>query len=113
MIGINKKLVLFLFCFLLIVKFVYSAENYKNFNTAIYCRVYEVQKMKDLNFSSSNAGDYIDELENTPAYKRKKVKIDQVKHSEETKVSQYSLINDQDRHVKLSKDNPYLHDAID
>ncbi|MBN2274038.1 MAG: cell division protein FtsZ [Bacteroidales bacterium] len=71
------------------------------------------ERMKDLNFSSSNTGDYIDEMENTPAYKRKKVKMDQVKHSEETKVSQYSLINDQDHHVKLSKDNPYLHDAID
>ena len=61
----------------------------------------------------STTADYIDELENTPAYKRKKVKIEQVKHSEETKVSQYSLKNDQDNQVKLSKDNPYLHDAID
>ena len=71
------------------------------------------ERIKELNISPSGTGDYIDELENTPAYKRKKVKIEQVKHSEETKVSQYSLVNDQDHQVKLSKDNPYLHDAID
>ncbi|MBN1416759.1 MAG: cell division protein FtsZ [Bacteroidales bacterium] len=71
------------------------------------------ERLKELNISPSATGDYIDELENTPAYKRKKVKIEQVKHSEETKVSQYSLVNDQERQVKLSKDNPYLHDAID
>jgi cell division protein FtsZ len=71
------------------------------------------ERMKELNLAPAPQGDYIDELENTPAYKRKKVKIEQVKHSEETKVSQYSLVNDQDHQVKLSKDNPYLHDAID
>ncbi len=71
------------------------------------------QQIKELNIKQTDSDDYIDELENTPAYKRKKVKIEQVKHSDEVKVSQYSLINDQDHHVKLSKDNPYLHDAID
>lgn len=72
------------------------------------------EKRKELNqIPSAATGDYIDELENTPAYKRKKVKIEQVKHSEETKVSQYSLVNDQDHQVKLSKENPYLHDAVD
>jgi cell division protein FtsZ len=71
------------------------------------------ERMKDLNLPPSGAGDYIEELENTPAYKRKKVKIEQVKHSEETKISEYSLVNDQDNKVKLSKGNPYLHDAID
>jgi cell division protein FtsZ len=71
------------------------------------------RRIKELNISQTGTDDYIDELENTPAYKRKKVKIEQVKHSDEVKVSQYSLINDQDHQVKLSKDNPYLHDAID
>lgn len=71
------------------------------------------QRIKELNINQADTDDYIDELENTPAYKRKKVKIEQVKHSDEVKVSQYSLINDQDHQVKLSKDNPYLHDAID
>jgi cell division protein FtsZ len=71
------------------------------------------ERMKELSVPSANSGDIIDELENTPAYKRKKVKIDQVKHSEETKVSQYSLVNDQDHQIKLSRENPYLHDAID
>ncbi len=71
------------------------------------------QRIKELNINQADTDDYIDELENTPAYKRKKVKIEQVKHSDEVKVSQYSLVNDQDHQVKLSKDNPYLHDAID
>ena len=71
------------------------------------------ERMKEINIPSSSTVDYIEELENTPAYKRKKVKIEQVKHSEETKISEYSLVNDKDNKVKLSKDNPYLHDAID
>ena len=71
------------------------------------------ERMKEIAGTSSNSGDIIDELENTPAYKRKKVKIEEVKHSEETKVSQYSLVNDKDHQIKLSKENPYLHDAID
>ena len=45
------------------------------------------ERMKEIAGTSSNTGDIIDELENTPAYKRKKVKIEEVKHSEETKVS--------------------------
>jgi cell division protein FtsZ len=71
------------------------------------------ERMKEIAGTSSNAGDIIDELENTPAYKRKKVKIEEVKHSEETKISEYSLVNDKDHQIKLSKENPYLHDAID
>jgi len=71
------------------------------------------ERMKEIAGTSSNTGDIIDELENTPAYKRKKVKIEEVKHSEETKVSEYSLVNDKDHQIKLSKENPYLHDAID
>ncbi len=71
------------------------------------------QRIKELNIPQTDTDDYIDELENTPAYKRKKVKIEQVKHSDEVKISQYSLINEHDHQVKLSKENPYLHDAID
>lgn len=54
----------------------------------------------------------IDELENTPAFKRKQIQIDNQKYSDETKISKYTLSDDEES-VKLSKQNPYLHGAVD
>jgi cell division protein FtsZ len=55
----------------------------------------------------------IDELENTPAFKRKQIQLDPQKHSDESKISRYSLTDDENSQVKLSKENPYLHGAVD
>jgi hypothetical protein len=38
------------FLFLMVMAFSIKSESYKNFNAAIYARVYEVQKMDDLNW---------------------------------------------------------------
>jgi cell division protein FtsZ len=55
----------------------------------------------------------IDELENEPAYVRKKIKLDDVTHSKESNVSKYSLSEDEDKNTKLRDDNAYLHDNVD
>jgi cell division protein FtsZ len=55
----------------------------------------------------------IDELENTPAFKRKQIQIDPQKFSDETKISRYSLSDDEKSQVKLSKENSYLNGAVD
>ncbi len=55
----------------------------------------------------------IDDLENEPAYVRKKVRLDDVTHSKETNVSKYSLSEDEDKNAKLRDDNAYLHDNVD
>ena len=55
----------------------------------------------------------IDELENEPAYVRKKIKIDDVTYSKESNVSKYSLSEDEENNPKLKDNNSYLHDNVD
>ncbi len=71
------------------------------------------EELKDLKNGASPSEEDIEELENTPAFKRKQLKIEMPKHSDETKISRYSLSDDDEEQVKLSKDNPYLHGAVD
>jgi cell division protein FtsZ len=71
------------------------------------------EELKELKQGNHHSDQEIDELENTPAFKRKQIQIDPRKHSSETKVSQYSLSDDADSKVKFSKENPFLFGAVD
>jgi cell division protein FtsZ len=79
-------------------------------------RVHNIRKtherLKELRFSNPENNNYIDALENEPAYVRKKIPIKKDKPSEETEISKYSL-TDEENGSKLSKNNPYLHDKVD
>ncbi len=55
----------------------------------------------------------IEELENEPAYLRKNIQLDNVKHSEESKISKFTLSDDPENQLKISPENPYLHDNVD
>lgn len=69
-------------------------------------------ELKDLKQGGRPTDREIEELENTPAFKRKQIQIDNQKYSDESKISKYTLTDD-DESVKLSKQNPYLHGAVD
>jgi len=71
------------------------------------------EELRELKGCNSEDNRDIEELENTPAYKRKQLQIEMPKHSDETKISRYSLSDDDESNVKLSKENPYLHGAVD
>jgi len=71
------------------------------------------EELKELKQGARQTDREIDELENTPAFKRKQLQIDPQKCTEETKVSQYSLSDDDSSQVKLSKENPFLFGAVD
>jgi cell division protein FtsZ len=71
------------------------------------------EELKELKQGTRQTDREIDEMENTPAFKRKQLQIDPQKYSEETKVSRYSLSDDEDSQVKLSKENSFLHGAVD
>jgi cell division protein FtsZ len=69
---------------------------------------------KELRYKTQDNKLNIDELENEPAYMRKKIPIDtDKKHSEDTDISRFSLEDDGDNNIKLSDKNPYLHDNVD
>jgi cell division protein FtsZ len=57
--------------------------------------------------------DNIDELEDEPAYIRKKIKLDKEKKSSVSRVSRYSLTEDDEKNIELNDDNAYLHDNVD
>jgi cell division protein FtsZ len=73
------------------------------------------EKLRDQGALTGQPNDQIEELENVPAYVRKKIPIEQKKHSEDQEVSRYRL-TDEDKDEegpKLRPDNSYLHDNVD
>jgi len=74
------------------------------------------EKLKERGYLSNSGDDEIEELENVPAYVRKKIPIDQQKHSDDQEVSRYRLTDDagdDEGGPKLRPDNSYLHDNVD
>jgi cell division protein FtsZ len=73
------------------------------------------EKMRDRALLTGQGDDEIEELENIPAYVRKKIILDQRKPSEDEEVSRYRLTDDGNENggPKLKSDNSYLHDNVD
>jgi cell division protein FtsZ len=59
----------------------------------------------------------LSEMENEPAFRRKKVVLNEGPKSSDSNVSRYTLNEEVDengeRRVELRKNNPYLHDNVD
>lgn len=55
----------------------------------------------------------LSELEKEPAFKRRRVELDDVPHSSESQVSRFGLFSDSDGSVDLRGDNSFLHDNVD
>jgi cell division protein FtsZ len=71
------------------------------------------EQAKEQLYSKASKDNTIDKLESEPAYVRKKVNLDKTKPSEESKISKYSLSEDDENNSKLREDNAYLHDNVD
>jgi len=72
------------------------------------------ERLKERGYASSSKDNEIEELENVPAYIRKKMKLDDGKHSDSEEVSRYRLTDDEENDSpKLRQDNSYLHDNVD
>lgn len=65
-----------------------------------------------VDFSSSDE-DFVDKLENIPAYRRKNLKVDENRPKFENKMSRFSLSKGDDDKTILRGDNPFLHDNVD
>lgn len=62
---------------------------------------------------STSSDEEVDELENIPAYRRKKVNIQGMRKKFEEKLSRFSLSPDDEDNTKLRDNNSYLHDKVD
>ncbi|MFZ5939436.1 MAG: cell division protein FtsZ [Bacteroidota bacterium] len=83
------------------------AERVKNIKTTH-------EKLKEAGYVGPSPDEQIDELENVPAYIRKKLQLDNSKPSENEEVSRYRLSDGGEENApKLRQDNAYLHDNVD
>jgi len=73
------------------------------------------EKLKEEGYNGVSSNDKIEELENQPAYIRKKVKLenDGNRPSVDNPVSRYTLSDDENNIPRLRDDNSYLHDNVD
>lgn len=103
-------------------KFVVLQESESDTEVAVETKKSEIlkklnesrERMKERRMDSSKIKDNIDEFESEPAYKRKNLKIEQPDHSDNSKVSRYSLKDDEDNDgATLNPNNSYLHDNVD
>jgi cell division protein FtsZ len=72
------------------------------------------EELKRISYKGRKSVD-INELEKEPAYLRKKINLDDSKISstDEDDTSKYTLSEDEEKNIKLSEDNKYLHDNVD
>ncbi|MBL4594270.1 MAG: hypothetical protein JKX68_10705, partial [Flavobacteriales bacterium] len=71
-----------------------------------------ILKIKELGMKMKTPSG-INDLENEPAYKRRKINLDEIPHSSENPISRFTLSDDKDGKPKLNDDNSFLHDNVD
>jgi cell division protein FtsZ len=70
-----------------------------------------IMRLKDLSMKLRNGN--IQELENIPAYKRKEVALQQPPASDESQISRFSLLSDDEGNIEIRNNNSFLHDNVD
>lgn len=70
-----------------------------------------MERLRDISFKLRTPSGLTD-LESEPAYKRRNVALDDVPHSSESEVAQYTLTEDGDNNMGI-KPNNFLHDNVD
>lgn len=71
-----------------------------------------VMKIKELGLKMKTPSG-INDLEKEPAYKRRKIDLDETPHSSENNISRFTLSEDEEGKPKLNDDNSFLHDNVD
>ncbi|MFV0571341.1 MAG: cell division protein FtsZ [Xanthomarina gelatinilytica] len=69
------------------------------------------RKMKDFNYKFNNSK--IDDIEKTPAYKRRGIDLDETQHSSESNMSKTSVSIDDNDDIQFRSNNSFLHDNVD
>jgi cell division protein FtsZ len=70
-----------------------------------------IMRLKDLSMKLRSGN--IQELENIPAYKRKEIALQQTPASNESHVSRFSLMPDDEGKTDIRPNNSFLHDNVD
>jgi len=70
-----------------------------------------IMRLKDLSMKLRNGN--IQEMENIPAYKRKEIALQQTPASNESQISRFSLLPDNEGNTEIRNNNSFLHDNVD
>jgi cell division protein FtsZ len=70
-----------------------------------------IMRLKDLSMKLRNGN--LQEMESVPAYKRKEIALQQTPASNESQVSRFSLLPDEDGKTEIRSNNSFLHDNVD
>jgi cell division protein FtsZ len=70
-----------------------------------------IMRLKDLSMKLRSGN--IQEMENIPAYKRKEIALQQTPASDESHVSRFSLLPDNEGNTEIRNNNSFLHDNVD
>ncbi|MDB5111196.1 MAG: cell division protein FtsZ [Mucilaginibacter sp.] len=70
-----------------------------------------IMRLKDLSMKLRSGN--IQELENIPAYKRKEIALQQTPASDESQISRFSLLPDNEGKTEIRNNNSFLHDNVD
>jgi len=68
-------------------------------------------RLKDLSMKLRNGN--IQEMENVPAYKRKEVALKETPASDESQISRFSLLSDDEGNIEIKNNNSFLHGNVD
>jgi len=71
-----------------------------------------IKKLKDLSIKLKTPGG-VAELENEPAYVRRKVELSETPSSSDSEVSKYTLSSDDESSTEIKTNNSFLHDNVD
>ncbi|HTE01322.1 MAG TPA: cell division protein FtsZ [Mucilaginibacter sp.] len=70
-----------------------------------------IMRLKDLSMKLRTGN--IQEMENVPAYKRKEVALKETTPSDESQISRFSLLSDDEGNTEIRNNNSFLHDNVD
>ena len=70
-----------------------------------------MDRLRDISFKLRTPSGLTD-LENEPAYKRRNIDLEEVAHSSDSEVAQYTLNEDNDNNLGI-KPNNFLHENVD
>ncbi|MEO6149618.1 MAG: cell division protein FtsZ [Mucilaginibacter sp.] len=70
-----------------------------------------IMRLKDLSMKMRSGN--LQEMENVPAYKRKEIALQQTPASDESQVSRFSLLPDDEGKTEIRNNNSFLHDNVD
>jgi cell division protein FtsZ len=70
-----------------------------------------IMRLKDLSMKLRSGN--LQEMENVPAYKRKEIALQETPASDESQVSRFTLLADDEGKVEIRNNNSFLHDNVD